>query len=54
MEQSLDNSQHSKLDMGGNNIEFCLVCGDRASGRHYGKYCFSRVNSFLIVQVIVF
>lgn len=18
------------------NIEFCLVCGDRASGRHYG------------------
>lgn len=37
MDQSLDMSQQSKLDMGGNNIEFCLVCGDRASGRHYGE-----------------
>ncbi|CRK98195.1 CLUMA_CG011558, isoform A [Clunio marinus] len=35
MDQSLDMTQ-SKLDMGGSNIEFCLVCGDRASGRHYG------------------
>lgn len=34
---SLDMSQ-SKLEMGGNNVEFCLVCGDRASGRHYGKF----------------
>lgn len=31
MDQSLE-TQQSKLDMGGSNIEFCLVCGDRASG----------------------
>jgi hypothetical protein len=33
MDQSLE-TQQSKLDMGGgSNIEFCLVCGDRASGK---------------------
>lgn len=43
MEQPSLESSQSKLDMG-SNIEFCLVCGDRASGRHYGKKFSKKIN----------
>ncbi|CAO1403983.1 unnamed protein product [Diamesa hyperborea] len=34
LHQSLNNQNNNSI--GSSNIEFCLVCGDRASGRHYG------------------
>lgn len=36
----MDQDQPMEMKFGGNNevggLELCIVCGDRASGRHYG------------------